>query len=162
MSISQIINNVRLNNTSPQIKVIFGEGSLSQQFIDFSKCLEKNTSVKHLFLIHKNMTNEDAKILSFALIKNKTLESIKITRTPMNDVCVGYMAHVIQKNTALKKIDISGCKISERGSIALGFALVDNTTLRRIKIGKEYHCGFVKENFDRIQPLSAWKTTCVF
>lgn len=160
MSISQIIYNIGHNNTSPQIKVVFGEGSWPQQFIDFSKCLEKNTSVKHIFLIHKNISNEEVKILSTALIKNKTLESIKITRTAMNDVCVGYIAHLIQKNTVLKKIDISGCTISERGAIALGFSLVDNTTLRSIKIGKRYNYCLEKENLYRDESWSMWRT-CV-
>jgi len=108
------------------------------------------------------MSDEYIRALSLSLIKNKTLESIKITGPIMTDVCAGYMAMIFKNNTKIKKIDISGCAVSERGAIAIGFALMDNDTLRRVKIGRIEQRKVVKENIERNYSWSGWKSTvCV-
>jgi len=151
------IKNIFLNKTVKEISMVFDTDDCSNHFLAFTKSLETNTSVKSIFIVMSNITDEYMCVLSSSLIKNTTLESIKITGLNMNDVCVGYIALVIKNNNKIRNIDISDCIISERGAIAIGFVLMDNNSICCIKIGKNEQFKVVKENIERGCSWSGWK-----
>ena len=153
------IKNIFFNKTVKEISMIFGSDDCSNHFLTFTKSLETNTSVKSIFIVISNITDEYICALSSSLIKNTTLESIKITGLNMNDVCVGYIALVIKNNNNIRNIDISDCIISERGAITIGFALMDNNNICCVKIRKKEQFKVVNENIERKHSWSGWKTS---
>jgi hypothetical protein len=159
MKFSQnILKDIFFNNTNKSIKIVFNDYIMPGSFVEFTKCLRKNNSIKQLYLINSNMSNSDASALSNALVVNKSLISIKLSKTPLNDFCAGSIAQVIQKNNTLQKIDISKCVISERAAIAIGFALIDNNTLTNIKISTLQNNKKMYHNLIRTNSWSFWES----
>jgi Ran GTPase-activating protein (RanGAP) involved in mRNA processing and transport len=94
--------------------------------------LNSNTSLRHLGLASNSFGHEGAGSISAALIGSTQLCTLNVAHNGIGDDGAVAIAHAIARQRCLRSLDISsrhiarshGC-ISEKGSLAIGKALVD-------------------------------------
>ncbi|KAG0355159.1 hypothetical protein BC939DRAFT_69489 [Gamsiella multidivaricata] len=82
-----------------------------------------------------NMISQQASKVMFEAWKfNKTISTLSLARSGVNDKAIKYLARVIVKNETLKTLDLSGNHITAHGTELLAEALVLNRGVTRLCI----------------------------
>ena len=157
--------------------------------------ISTNSTLTSLELFHPTMDKEQAMALKQVLIENTTLREIKlfnciksmevaevvaeglqcntgITKLKLLNIkVVGTLLQRLRKNTTLTSLKLSDLEIDEEGAMALQQVLIENTTLREIKLlnciksmevaevvaeGLQYNTGVMKltlESIDGVETL---------
>ncbi|KAF9917522.1 hypothetical protein BX616_000733 [Lobosporangium transversale] len=80
-----------------------------------------------------NMISQQASKLMFEAWKfNKTISTLSLARSGVNDKTIKYLARVIVKNESLKTLDLSGNLITSEGAEILAEAMIHNRGVTRL------------------------------
>ena len=75
---------------------------------------------------------ESAEAISSALEKNTTLKKLNLSWCGIGDEGAVAISRALEKNTSLTKLNLSWCGIGDKGAVAISSALKKNTTLKML------------------------------
>ncbi|KAI8097900.1 uncharacterized protein B0P05DRAFT_522536 [Gilbertella persicaria] len=101
--------------------------------------LRDNTTLLHLNLSNSQISFEGLSVLSNALSENKTLESLDLSRNPLNqgtDEGILALKSALARNTCLQSLNLSDTQLDSSSAITLAEALPENKSLTRLDLSK--------------------------
>ena len=129
-SIAQVLQSRCIMNSLDLSDNPIGAGGLQS----LAEALITNTSLVELDLSQCSfeITDENGPVVTEMLQRNKTLRNLILMHSKISDAGIVYIAKDLEKNTALKRLEMSG--IRSVGGKALASAIAKNTSLPLVEL----------------------------
>ena len=157
-SIAKVLQNSSIMNSLDLLGNPIGAGGLQS----LAEALITNTSLVELNLYQCSLeiTDENGPIVTEMLQRNTTLRNLDLTDTWILDTSIVYIANGLEKNTALKSLNMNG--ISAVGGKALASAIATNASLPLVELELDGHDMIREDNkqafIDMLQQNTSIKT----
>ncbi|OAF71742.1 Leucine-rich repeat-containing protein [Intoshia linei] len=138
-----VSNNYLMEKSSQEIAKVLNENMFinvsnncmkSNGLNAFSDMLEKNTTLKVLYLSGNQLTDKDAMRLSSALTRNMSLASLDLSYNYFGELGGILLANGLEKNVYLSDLDLSWNCIRGKGASAICNVLQKNTSLEIVDL----------------------------
>ncbi|KAG0880707.1 hypothetical protein G6F15_008351 [Rhizopus arrhizus] len=114
-------------------------GSQQLQISLIARTLIDSYSLLNLYLSNCDIKSEDLSALSQALIENRTLKLLDLSKNPLlkdNDEGILNLKHAIARNVCLESLNLSETDLDSAATIAIAEALTENIYLNRLDLSK--------------------------
>lgn len=102
--------------------------------IALGQVLERDTTIRTLYLFKNNIGDRGAAAIARGLAKNTTLKEIDLWQNNIGDEGTKELAQALRENRTLEDIDLGVNNNGDEGATALFEALQDNESMSRINL----------------------------
>ena len=96
--------------------------------------ITNTTTLQHLTIRYKHLSDAGAVAIGQALHHNYTLEELDLSNTNISDAGAVALAKALHHNSTLEMLDLCNSSISDAGAVALAQALHHNSTLKMLNL----------------------------
>ena len=96
--------------------------------------IEVNTFLQVIDILHNNISDDGAIVISNSLKNNKTLQSLDMSSNKVTDFGAIRIGEAIEVNLTLQKLNLSHNKITDNQIVAMSECLKKNKTLQEFRI----------------------------
>ena len=137
--IKQVSDSLCNNETLEQLVLYNVTDITDEDMTHLSTILATNTTLKGLYLINCNITDNGVRYICEGLTKNQTLTTLSISRNrQITSVSTSTIADLIQTTTSLTELDLCYTSLNNDDIKTICTSLTKNTTIRKLRLSGEH------------------------
>ena len=137
--IKQVSDSLFNNKTLEQLWLSNVTDITDEDIIHLSTMLSSNTTLKELYLINCNITDNGVRYICEGLTKNQTLTLLNISRNPqITSVSTSTIADLIQTTTSLTTLYLYNTSLNNDDIKTIWTSLNKNTTIRKLWLSRQH------------------------
>ena len=138
--IKQVSDSLCFNETLEQLVLYNVTGITDEDMTHLSTILATNTTLKGLYLINCNITDNGVQYICEGLTKNQTLTTLNIGRNhQITSVSTSTIADLIQTTTSLTTLCLYDTSLNNDDIKTICTSLTKNTTIRELWLSREHY-----------------------
>ena len=141
--IKQVSDSLFNNKTLEQLELYNITDITDENMPHLSTMLSSNTTLKVLYLINCNITDNGVRYICEGLTKNQTLTTLDIGgNRQITSVSTSTIADLIQTSTSLTRLDLYNTSLNNDDIKTICTSLNKNTTIRKLYLSRqhEWYC----------------------
>ena len=137
--IKQVSDSLFNNKTLEQLWLSNVTDITDEDITHLSTMLSSNTTLKELYLINCNITDNGVRYICEGLTKNQTLTLLNISRNPqITSVSTSTIADLIQTTTSLTTLYLYNTSLNNDDIKIICTSLNKNTTIRKLWLSRQH------------------------
>ena len=129
------------NNEKLEVLLLYYvTGITDEDMTHLSTMLATNTTLKELYLLNCNITDNGVRYICEGLTKNQTLTTLDIGgNRQITSVSTSTIADLIQTTTSLTEVHLDNTSLNNDDIKTICTSLTKNTTIREIYLSREHY-----------------------
>ena len=137
--IKQVSDSLCNNETLERLVLFNVTGITDEDMTHLSTMLATNTTLKVLYLLECNITDNGVRYICQGLTKNQTLTELNIGYNPqITSVSTSTIADLIQTTTSLTRLDLDNTSLNNDDIKTICTSLTKNTTIRKLYLSRQH------------------------
>ena len=156
--IKQVSDNLFNNKTLEQLWLWHVTGITDEDMTHLSTMIASNTTLKELWLINYNITDNGVRYICEGLPKNQTLTMLNIRHNPqITSHSTSTIADLIQITTSLTRLYLNNTSLNNNDIKTICTSLNKNTVIKELHLSKQH-----KEYCRKLDSYQVIKDSLVF